>query len=126
MLKKVILIFIIFKSFESFAQNDSVRLAEYNEEQRFDKELQKKYGEIIVYLSESKNKKSVIYKKELIESQNHWKKYIMAQCSLEALPADETPRGSDIFYRECKIEKIKLRLIELDKLYTDLKSLPKN
>ncbi len=104
------------------SQNDSVRQEQYNQEQQTSKELQDKYNDIIAYLTKSKNKNALTYKKMLIESQTHWEKYVANYCTLDAMPANETPRGSDSFYRECKIDKAKQRLTELNQQYADIKS----
>jgi len=119
----LIFIFTLLTSVKALSQNDSIRQEQYSQEQQISKELQDKYNEIIRYLNKSKSKTALIYKKTFIESQKFWEKYVVNYCTLDSMPADETPRGSDSFYRECKIDKSKQRLAELNQQYVDIKSL---
>ena len=99
-----------------------MRQVQYNQEVQTGKELQDKYNYIISYLTKNKSKKALTCKKALIDSQKYWQMYVSYSCYLEAMPASETPRGSDPFYRECTVDKSKQRLVELNKLDADIRS----
>ena len=115
-------ILIILASTKVLSQTDSARQEQHRQEQQYSKELNDNYSQIVSYLNKSKNKKAQSYCKLLSESQKHWDKYILNYCTLNAEPAKETPRGSDYFYRDCKIEKTIQRLNELNQQYADIKA----
>lgn len=122
MYRQILFILIVLSLTKMSAQSDSDRQELYNQEQQIKKELQVKYKDFISYLTKSKSKDAPTYKKTLIESQKHWEKYVVNYCTFEAMPANETPRGSDSFYRECEIDKTKERLKELNQQFDSIKS----